>query len=251
MSKNRRLRFSFEGLRLVVVLCLGLSTAQCSLWADGVKRTVALEGGVCKVTLTCEFTGPVKSDLVIEEEFTSGWSVDTESVQLSDMDAFWSSNAVQKSFARFAVPPDLATNGHYEIKYSLKPGLVKGSVSGKWWIYLDDGKVRKSDVVCIGDNALQVSAGAVSAVQTAGESSKSVVESSVSITEFKVLSVSRIKLSYAGLTKSGNLIVEGCENLGKPWDEVKREQVSAGDGFVELEANGCNFYRMKLETKEE
>lgn len=231
-----------------MALAVGLTLVQGAVLgaeANGVKRTI----NGCTVTLKCVFTGPVESDLVIEEQFTSGWTIDTSSVQLSDLDAFWSTNAVPTAIARFAVPPNLATNG-YVITYKVKPGEtpVDGSVSGGWKMHLG-GKLGKSDIT--GDTPLRASAVALAAGQATGHPGESTVETPVSIAAFEVLSSSRIKLSYAGLTKPGSLVVEGCENLGKPWGEVKREQVSAGNGSVELDAKGCKFYRMKLVSEEE
>ena len=237
---------------MAVALCLGLALAQGSLWADGVTRSVEPMPGGCKVTLSWAFSVKVESDLVIEERFTPGWSVDDATVPFGSLDATWFSGNV----ARFAVKNSLlAAPG--SISFTVKSGAdaVSGTVAGDWQAYLG-GLPRKGAVA---GNATLAASALASQSQSGGAADSTVnaktVEMAVSIASFKVLGGSLIELSYKGLAKTGTLVVEGCEGLGKTWTKVKRvENAPAGDGKVTLtqeEAGACRFYRMKLLTTEE
>ena len=237
---------------MAVVLCLGLVLAQGSLWADGVTRSVEPLPGGCKVTLAWAFSGKVESDLVIEERFAPGWSVDDATVPFGSLDATWFSGTV----ARFAVKNSLlATPGSISFTVKSRIGVVSGTVAGDWQAYLG-GLPQKGAVA--GNTALAVSALA-SQSQAGGAADSAanakIVEKAVSIASFKIVGGSQIELSYRGLSTAGTLVVEGCEGLGKTWTEVKRvENVPAGEGKVTLtqeEAGVCRFYRMKLFTTEE
>ena len=236
----------------VFALCLGLALAQCAVWADGVTRSVEPVSGGCKVTLAWAFSGKVESDLVIEERFAPGWSVDDATVPFGSLDATWFSGTV----ARFAVKNSLlATPG--SISFTVKSGTdaASGTVAGDWQAYLG-GLPRKGAVA--GNAALAAISLApqnqMGGVANSAADAKT-VERAVSIASFKVLGGSLIELSYKGLIKAGTLVVEGCEGLGKTWTEVKRvENAPAGDGKVTLtqeETGACRFYRMKLLTTEE
>ena len=220
--------------------------AQASAFADGVTRTVEPVVGGCRVTLAWEFSGSVESDLVIEERFAGGWSVDGATVPFGSLDASWLSGGV----ARFAVKPTLlATAGSISFKVVSGEGAASGAVSGDWKMYLG-GALRKGAIA--GQNMLAaipkttVASGTVGTTGTAGTT-----ETPVAITSFEIVG-GAIELSYSGVGKAGTLVVEGCAGLGKPWAEIRQETVPAGQGKVSLqlsEADGCNFFRLKLLTE--
>ena len=235
-----------------MAFAVALTLAQGAAWADGVTRSVESVSGGCKVTLAWAFSGKVESDLVIEERFAPGWSVDDATVPFGSLDATWFSGTV----ARFAVKNSLlATPGSISFTVKSGAGAASGTVSGDWQAYLG-GLPRKGTVT--GNAVLAViplaSQSPASGTADLAANAKT-VEIAVSIMSFKVLGGSLIELSYKGLAKTGTLVVEGCEGLGKAWTEVKREgNVPAGDGKVSLtqeEAGACRFYRMKLLTTEE
>ena len=227
---------------MLFALCVML--AQGALWADGVTRSVESVPGGCRVTLTWDFHGSVESALILEERFAAGWSVDDKTVPFSSCDATWFSGQI----ARFAVKPSLVEKtGSISFTVMSETELATGSVTGNWRMYLD-GTLQNGTVV--GSAGLSALKGDVSVTSVADNTADEFVEMPVSIKSFKVLDGSRIELSYAGLVKAGTLVVEGCEGLGKTWMEVKRQEVSAGEGTVNFEQGACRFYRMKLLTKE-
>lgn len=237
---------------MAVALCLGLALAQGSLWADGVTRSIEPVAGGCKVTLAWAFSGKVESDLVIEERFTPGWSVDDATVPFGSLDATWFSGTV----ARLAVKNSLlAAPGSISFTVKFGADAASGTVAGNWQAYLGGlprkGLVSGNTVLAV---PVLVSQGQAGGAANATANAKS-VELAVAIASFKVLGGSLIELSYKGPAKVGTLVVEGCEGLGKPWAEVKRvENVPVGDGKVTLtqeEVGVCRFYRMKLLTTEE
>ena len=230
----------------MTALCVCTALECGSLFADGVTRSVEPVPGGCKVTLAWEFTGKVESDLVIEERLAQGWSVDSATVPFASLDASWFSGGV----ARFAVKPALLTEaGVISFTLMSDTGIACGTVSGDWKMYLN-GALRKGGIA--GQNTLNaipmktVASGTVGATGTTGTA-----ETPVAITSFEIVG-GAVELSYSGVGKVGTLVVEGCAGLGKPWMEVKRNAVSAGHGKVILqlsEADGCNFFRIKLLTE--
>lgn len=256
-------------LSSVLALCLGLSFAHGSLWADGVTRSLEPVVGGCKVTLAWEFSGKVDSDLIIEERLSPGWTVDSTTVPLVLLDA----TALSGSVARFALKPSLLANpGSFSFLVNSVDETVSGNVSGDWQIYRS-GMLRKGNV---SGGAVLSSLGVVrqrlmaslqmvksangvdafaSEVSTEQASDSAIVEIPVAISAFQVLDDSHVRLSYVGLRTSGTLCVEGCVGLGKKWEPITSCEVSAGDGDVVLTSEGAIakycFYRMKLLTTED
>ena len=235
----------------VFALCLGLSLAQGSLWADGVTRSLEPVPGGCKVTLSWVFSGKVESDLIIEERLARGWSVDDATVPFGSLDATWFPGSV----ARFAVKPNLLSRaGSISFVVRSADESASGTVSGDWQIYLG-GTLRKGFV---SGNALLSMSCDGPQDQPGGASDspeETTVETPVAIASFKVLPGSGIELAYVGVKTSGMLVVEGCKGLGSPWAVVKGNvAVVPGDGVVTLtnkEVGGCCFYRIKLITEGE
>lgn len=238
------------------VFALGVALGLSSLWADGVTRSTVQVTGGCKVTLSWTFAGSVESDLVIEEQFAAGWSVDTSTVPYDKLDASWVSTTASGAIARFAVKPSLLAGGAGSISYVVRPaaGMTTGIVSGNWRLYLN-GALQKSMVA--GGTALSALASAPKlmkrvsmSVRSAGEQT---VEIPVVIKSFKLVDSSQIELSYDGLPKAGTLVIEGCENLGKAWSEIARTEVEPGNGAVAVKTEDVGtrrFMRMKLLTRE-
>ena len=249
---NLRSWLRTAGLRPMLSLGICLAMAQQALWADGVTRSLEPVSGGCKVTLAWDFAGKVESDLIIEERLAPGWSVNDATVPFGSLDATWFSGSI----ARFAVKPSLLKSpGSISFVVSTDAETASGTISGDWQMYLS-GTLRKDAVV--GQSALVASVDAVSSPRQGAEGDAEgtprLQEEAVSIASFKVLAGPCIELSYASLAKAGTLVVEGCEGLGKPWTEVKRQDVPEGAGKVEVkqsEAGKCCFYRMKLLTKGE
>ena len=252
---NRMSGLLREGRRSACALCMVLTLVQGVLWADVVvSRSITPKAGGCTVELSWEVSGKVESDLIIEERFSEGWSVDLDTLTPVDsLDAKWASPSA--SVARFAVKPSSLTSKS-SISFDVKAteGITAGTVAGDWRMYLD-GALKKGSVS--GDAGLAANS-LVHQNQAGGAANLAAnaktVETAVSIASFKVLGGSLIELSYKGLTKTGTLVVEGCEGLGKTWTKVKCvESVPIGDGNVTLtqeEVGECRFYRMKLLTEE-
>lgn len=229
-----------------MAFAVALTLAQSAVWADGVTRSLepVVGGDGCKVTLAWTFSGKVDSDLVIEECFAPGWSVDGSTVSFDDtivtFDAKWISGPV----ARFAV---LGAAGSISFIVRSQSAATSVSVKGEWQMYMD-GSLRRGMVA----GAEELSNLCASSGKQSSETAEtSLVEVPVAIKSFRVLDASRIELTYGGLPKTGTLVVQGCEGLGKTWMEVKRAAVSTPDGTVTLEPKDCRFYRMKLLTEEE
>ena len=225
-------------------LCLGLALAWCSLFADGVTRTIESVAGGCKVTLAWAFSGTAESDLIIEERLARGWSVDDATVPFGSLDASWFSGSV----ARFAVKPALlAQPGSISFTVVCGEGATSGAIAGDWKMYLG-GALRKGGIAgANGLAALSSGAGNSSGSRNSSGSS-SVVATPVAITSFKIVGAG-IELAYAGVATAGTLVVEGCVGLGQPWAEIKRFVVSAGDGKVTLalgEVGASRFFRLKF-----
>ena len=100
---NRDSRFHGSGLRPFLAACACAALMQGALFAEGVTRTVEPVLGGCRVTLAWDFSGSVESDLILEERFAAGWTVDGATVPFASLDASWLSGTV----ARFAVKPSL------------------------------------------------------------------------------------------------------------------------------------------------
>ena len=229
-----------------------------ALLADGVTRSVEPVAGGCRVTLAWEFTGKVESDLIIEERLANGWQVDDATVPFGSLDASWFSGNV----ARFAVKPTLLSDAG-SISFTVVSGeeAASGTVAGDWKMYLD-GELSKGAVAGqSGLAALSAAAGTNGTdgtngtEATTGSAEKTgVVEKAVAITSFKILGGGVVELSYRSVSNAGTIVVEGCEGLGKSWNEVKRVAVNAGDASVRLEPGeigGIRFFRIKLLTDEE
>lgn len=240
-----------------MAFAVGLALAQGAVWADGVTRSVKPVAGGCEVTLSWAFSGSVESDLVIEEQFTAGWSVDTSTVPYDKLDASWvSTTASGAAIARFAVKPSLIGAESGSIGYVIRPdnGVTSGLVSGGWRLYLN-GTLQKAPVA--GGTALSALASTPKlmkrVVMSARPAGEQLVEIPVVITSFKLVDSSRIELSYVGLPKAGTLVIEGCENLGKTWSYIASAEVLSGDGAVAVKSEDVGerrFMRMKLLTKE-
>ncbi len=259
-----------------VALCLCAAMAQSPLFADGVTRTIQPLSSGCRVTLSWNFSGKVESDLILEERFVDGWYVDDSTVPFGSLDASWFSGRV----ARFAVKPSLLSQpGSISFVVIVGENAHLGVVSGDWKMYLG-GAFRKG--VISGENSLSVLVGiaggssAISggvggsgaapdgwadALGGAGSSGSRpssgakamVVEKAIAIKVFKVVD-GAIELSYSGVSNAGVMVVEGCKGLGGTWTELKRMDVSAGDGKVILavaDAGACRFFRLKLLAEEE
>lgn len=246
-------------LSSVLALCLGLSFAQGSLWADGVTRSLEPLVGGCKVTLAWAFSGTVESDLIIEERLAPGWAVDSTTVPLVLLDA----TAFSGSVARFALKPTLLSNTG-SFSYVVRPiaEADSGTVSGDWQMYLG-GTLRNGNVsgqtgllfFATATHYLQADQTTASAGASDSDAASQSVETAVAIAAFKVLDESHVRLSYVGLKKAGTLYVEGCVGLGRDWRPIMSKAVSAGDGEVELSTSTVDgtfcFYRMKLLTTED
>lgn len=244
MSRNSLLQRC--GLKLALVIGLGL--VQGSLWADGVTRSVEIGSAGCKVTLAWMFTGKIESDLVIEERFSSGWLVDGSTVPIKSLDATW----LPGSVARFAVKPTLAKSGSISFMVTPADASVTGTIAGDWKMYLN-GALQQGAIV--GSSVLgAVQRGKQTEFDLTSSEAVSCVEVPVAISSFRVLGDGDSELTYSGVAKVGTLVVEGCENLGKPWREIRRvENVQPGGGTVVLgatEAKGLHFMRIKLITEE-
>lgn len=235
------------GLKAVLVVCLGLSLAQCPVLADGVTRSVEPVAGGCKVTLAWDFSGHVESDLVIEERLAPGWSVVDSTVPFGSLDASWLSGPI----ARFAVKPALLSQaGSISFEVVCADGGTSGAVVGDWKMYLA-GSLKRGAVA--GAGVLETCDGSGTAGATGSTDTHNMVEAAVAIKSFNVNGGS-CELSYAGAAKPGTLVVEGCKGLGKAWGEIKRAAIPAGDGKIRLEPGeigGCTFFRLKLLTVEE
>lgn len=239
-----------------MAIALSLVLAQGAVWADGVTRTLQKEGDVYHVTLSWTFSGSVESDLVIEEQFPDGWNVDTESVPVDGtLDATWFS----ESIARFAVnPTNFVETGSIQFDVAPGPAAVAGSIDGDWRLYLT-GTLQRG---AIDANEQGKNLAAPGVPLTASPQAKLAttateelaVELPVAIKSFKMLSGSRIELTYGALPAAGRLVVEGCEGLGKAWAEITHMDVEAAADKVELEPEAVGnrrFMRMKLFTKEQ
>lgn len=231
-----------------MAFAVALTLAQGAVCAN-VTRTITPGSGGCEVKLEWSFSGKVESDLVIEERFPTGWSV--ESIQADLLDAAWFTNSI----VRFAVNPTNVLNGSISFRVS---GSSSGTIVGTWQLYLN-GKLQKGTV---GGGANLPASSAVALIPSSGEVSGHEVKAQavevaipVAIKAFKVEAGPQFVLSYAGLPSAGTLVVEGCAGLGQDWLEAKRKEgVVAGDGSVTLnaeEAKGFRFYRMKFLTTEE
>ncbi len=243
-TRNKTMRVLCKG----IFLCLGLIVACGPLLAEGVTRSVAPVAGGCKVTLQWEFSGHVESDLIIEEHLATGWTVDATTVPLGALDATWFSGPV----ARFAVKPALLAKAG-AISFTVVPaeGAISGAISGSWKLYLN-GALSNGTVG--GDAALSSLGGTLADSSTSGTINPVEKTRPLAVTSFKVLGGGGCQLSYAGVSKAGTIIVQGCEGLGKPWQELTRALVPAGDGTITLEADqirGCHFMRMKIVVTEE
>ncbi len=233
-----------------VILAVFVALAWCPLFADGVTRTVEPINGGCKVTLAWAFSGTVESDLIIEERLARGWSVDDATVPFGSLDASWFSGSV----ARFAVKPALlAQPGSISFTVVSGEGAMSGAVSGDWKMYLG-GALRKGWVA--GKNELAAFAGTTGTTGTTGTAGTTrtagVAAVPIAITSFKIVG-GGIELAYSGVAAAGTLVVEGCVGLGKPWAEVKRLAVSAGDGKATLslgEVGASRFFRLKFMAEE-
>ena len=226
-----------------------------TLFADGVTRSVEAIAGGAKVTLAWNFTSKVESDLIIEEHFSSGWAVDSATVPFSSLDASWFNSGI----AKFAVKPSLlSAPGSITFTVAADAMSASGSVSGNWMMYLSGtlskGVVSGVSVLTAIGNTQKANLAASEVTATASSTSTDgMVETAVAITSFKVVSGGSTELSYSGVSKSGVVVVYGCEGLGKSWLEVKREAVAAGNGTVTLtksEVAGCCFFKIKLFTEE-
>ncbi len=247
--------FHKNGLRPALVMCLCMALAHGPILADGVTRTVESVAGGCKVTLAWEFTGKVESDLVIEERFAQGWSVDSTTVPFASLDASWFSGRV----ARFAVKPSLLSMAG-SISFTVVPGegAASGVAAGDWMMYLG-GSLRKGavagqgELVAAGGGGTAGSAGSTGTAETTGTAGNTgTTGTGVAIKSFKVVGTS-IELSYVG-APAGTLVVAGCAEFGKPWTEIKRSAIAAGDGKVVLgldAAGSCRFFRLKVLAEEE
>lgn len=282
---NRESRIHGSGLRPFLAACACAALMQGALFAEGVTRTVEPVLGGCRVTLAWDFSGSVESDLILEERFAAGWSVDGATVPFASLDASWLSGSV----ARFAVKPSLLSQaGSIAFTVVSDGATASGAVSGDWKMYRD-GALRKGavagalvvaslvDAAPDGNNAVAGGASGASGLAAAG--------TSLAITSFKMTkgetvraaalasSVSARSLmasasanvstptsgtlftfTYAGLAQGGTLVVEGCADLGGSWSEVKRVAAAAGDGTVTLaqdEAGDNRFFKLKLVTEEE
>ena len=244
MSRNSLLQRC--GLKLALVFCLGL--AQGSLWADGVMRSVESGSAGCKVTLAWTFSGKIESDLVIEERFSSGWLVDGSTVPVKSLDATW----LPGSVARFAVKPTLAKSGSISFMVTPADASVTGTIAGDWKMYLN-GALQQGSILGTGSLRCARAGEQAQEALTAREAT-TCVELPVAISSFRVLGDGDSELTYSGVAKVGTLVVEGCENLGKPWREIRRvEDVRPGGGTVVLgavESKGLHFMRIKLITEE-
>lgn len=238
-----------------MAFAVALTLAQGVVWADVVvTRSVTPKAGGCTVELSWEVSGKVESDLIIQENFSEGWSADLGTVTpTNSLDAKWASPS--NPVVRFAAKPSsLSSKASISFDVKATEGAPAITVAGDWRMYLD-GALKRGNVA----EAMGLAANSlVHQNQTGGAANLAAnaktVETAVSIASFKVLGGSLIELSYKGLTKTGTLVVEGCEGLGKTWTKVKCvESVPIGDGNVTLtqeEAGECRFYRMKLLTEE-
>lgn len=236
------------GMRWNIFTVLCFCMAVTSVFADGVTRTVEPVPGGCEVTIAWEFSGKVESDLIIEERFPQGWSVDDSTVPFGSLDASWFSGRM----ARFAVKPGLLSEaGSISFTVMSGEGGTSGAVSGDWKLYLGGG-LRKGRTA--GADGLAALSGATAAGTAAGTGAAAAGTGAaagkpVAITSFKVVG-GAIELSYSGVGEAGTLVVEGGRGLvGKSWAEIKRLAVAAGDGKVEVglgEAAGCCFFRIKF-----
>ncbi len=243
---NIRSWFHRDGLRPVFAVSLCVALAQHPILADGVTRSVESVSGGCKVTLAWEFSGKVESDLIIEERFAQGWSVDSTTVPFASLDASWFSGRV----ARFAVKPSLlAKAGSISFTVLSGEGAGSGVAIGDWKMYLG-GALRKGTVAGHGDLVVAGTTGTTGAAgttETAGTTG-----TGVAIKGFKMVGTF-IELSYVE-APAGTLVVEGGAEFGKPWAEIKRMTVPAGDGKVVLgldDAGSCRFFRLKILAEEE
>lgn len=270
---NRGSRFQGDGLRPFLAACACAALMQGALFAEGVTRAVEPVPGGCRVTLAWEFSGRVESDLILEERFAPGWTVDGATVPFGSLDASWLSGSV----ARFAVKPSLlAQAGSISFTVVADGASTSGMVAGDWKMYLD-GSLRKGTVA--GAVAVASLGGAATdGTGTAGDGAAGTPGSTgagtgIAITAFKMTDgatrVSALsngagaraqsggtlfEFAYAGLERSGTLVVEGCETLGGAWTAVKRVAASAGDGTVALtpgEAGDNRFFRLKFVAEEE
>lgn len=270
---DRGSRFQGDGLRTFLAACVCAALMQGPLFAEGVTRAVEPVPGGCRVTLAWEFSGSVESDLVLEERFAPGWSVDGATVPFGSLDASWLSGSV----ARFAVKPALLAQAG-SISFTVVSGdaTASGAVAGDWKMYRS-GTLRKgavagaASVASLGGAATDGTGTAADGAS--GTSGAAGTGTGIAIITFKVTGgVSRVaalssgprararsggtlfEFAYAGLGRSGTLVVEGCETLGGPWTAVKRVAADAGDGTVALaqdEAGDNHFFRLKFVTEEE
>lgn len=241
-------------MRCVFALCFGLVLTQGLSWADDVTRSVVPVAGGCQVTLSWNLSGKAASDLVIEERLAPGWSVDDATVPLDALDATWFSGSV----ARFAVKSSrLASPG--SISFTVLPGdpSATGTIEGDWQVYLNStlrtGTIAGQNALTAVDAVSSPRQGAEGSDGSDAEGTPRLQENAVAIKSFRV-DGGGVELTYSGLLKAGTLVVEGCEGLGKSWSELKRKDVSAGDGRVQLSASevgACRFMRMKLLTVED
>ena len=248
---NRMSGLLREGRRSACALCMVLTLVQGALWADVVvTRSITPKVGGCTVELSWEVSGKVESDLIIEERFSEGWSVDLDTLTPVDsLDAKWASPSA--SVARFAVKPSLLSSKS-SISFDVKAteGISAGTVAGDWRMYLD-GALKKGSVS--GDAGLAVQESKTLSKSVMDTSGTKTVEMAVTIASMSILGDSGVKLAYKNLPKAGTLVVEGCENLGAGWVKIAERTVSAGDCEIELtsqEVGSRHFMRTKLLTEE-
>lgn len=240
-------------MKRLISVSLGLALAWCPLFADGVTRALEPVAGGCQVTLSWEFAGNVESDLIIEERFARGWSVDDATVPFDSLDASWFSGTV----ARFAVKPSLlAQPGSIRFTLLCGEGAAAGSVAGDWKMYLG-GTLRKGAVVGARELVALDGSGTAGSSGNSGVSGNAgvsaVAATPVAIKSFRVVGAG-VELAYSGVATGGTLVVEGCAGLDKPWMEIKRLAVAAGDGMVTLsvdDVGASRFFRMQLLTEAE
>ena len=281
---NRDSRFHGSGLRPFLAACACAALMQGALFAEGVTRTVEPVLGGCRVTLAWDFSGSVESDLILEERFAAGWTVDGATVPFASLDASWLSGAV----ARFAVKPSLLSQaGSITFTVVSDGATASGAVSGDWKMYRD-GALRKgvvsgalvvASLVDAATNGNKAVAGGESGASGSAAGGTSLAITSFKMTKGEVVRAAAMLCSanananasasanvstptsgtlftftYAGLAQGGMLVVEGCADLGGSWTEVKRVAAAAGDGTVTLaqdEAGDNRFFKLKLVTEEE
>ena len=212
----------------------------------GVTRSVEPVEGGSRITLAWDFAGAIESDLVIEERYSAGWSVDDSTVPFASLDASWFSGSV----ARLAVKPALLSEPG-SISFTVTGAGASGTAAGDWRLYLE-GKLEKGRLAVTAISALATAQGEETPAPAASASTAGSEPVSVAISSFRLVGAG-IELEYRDLTQAGTLVVEGCSGFGREWVAVKRTAVSAGDGKVTLstqEGGDCRFFRMQLYAEE-